>query len=222
MIVGMATYEVTDPTIDSQIVLLKNTGANVFLNLSSPKFAAQGIRKTHVLSWRPVHYLSSPSSSVQSAMKPAGFEACQDIMTIAYLKDPTDPQWASDPEFLEWKRWMAKWNPNAALSDYLNVYAYAISATLVEVLKRCGDDLTRTNIMKQASNLRGLHVPMLLPGIAINTSPRTSIRSSPFDSLGSRVRPGNCLAMSFQTKALSATQAASKSNRYSIDSLHVT
>jgi len=171
MIVGMATYEVTDPTIDSQIVLLKNTGANVFLNLSSPKFAAQGIRKTHVLSWRPVHYLSSPSSSVQSAMKPAGFEACQDIMTIAYLKDPTDPQWASDPEFLEWKRWMAKWNPNAALSDYLNVYAYAISATLVEVLKRCGDDLTRTNIMKQASNLRGLHVPMLLPGIAINTSP---------------------------------------------------
>jgi branched-chain amino acid transport system substrate-binding protein len=171
MIVAMSTYEVADPTIDSQIVLLKNSGANVFVNLSSPKFAAQGIRKAHVLGWRPVQYLTSPSSSVQAVMKPAGFEAGQDIMTIAYLKDATDPQWASDPDFLEWKRWMEKWNPNASLSDYLNVYAYAISATLVEVLKRCGDDLTRVNIMRQASNLRGLRVPMLLPGITINTSP---------------------------------------------------
>ncbi len=171
MIVAIASYEVTDPTVDSQIIQLKNAGANVFLNLSSPKFAAQGIRKAYDLAWRPVHYLTSPSASVQSVMKPAGFEAGQEIMTIAYLKDPTDPQWANDPEFLEWKRWMEKWNPTASLADTLNVYPYALTATLVEVLKRCGDELTRANVMKQASNLRGLHVPMLLPGITINTSP---------------------------------------------------
>jgi branched-chain amino acid transport system substrate-binding protein len=171
MIAAIASYEVTDPTVDSQIIQLKNAGANVFLNLSSPKFAAQGIRKAYDLAWRPVHYLTSPSASVQSVMKPAGFEAGQDIMTIAYLKDPTDPQWANDSEFLEWKRWMEKWNPTASLADTLNVYPYALTATLVEVLKRCGDELTRANVMKQASNLRGLHVPMLLPGITINTSP---------------------------------------------------
>jgi branched-chain amino acid transport system substrate-binding protein len=171
MIAAIASYEVTDPTVDSQIIQLKNAGANVFLNLSSPKFAAQGIRKAYDLAWRPVHYLTSPSASVQSVMKPAGFEAGQDIMTIAYLKDPTDPQWANDPEFLEWKRWMEKWNPTASVADTLNVYPYALTATLVEVLKRCGDELTRANVMKQASNLRGLHVPMLLPGISINTSP---------------------------------------------------
>jgi branched-chain amino acid transport system substrate-binding protein len=171
MIAAIASYEVTDPTVDSQIIQLKNAGANVFLNLSSPKFAAQGIRKAYDLAWRPVHYLTSPSASVQSVMKPAGFEAGQNIMTIAYLKDPTDPQWANDPEFLEWKRWMEKWNPTASLADTLNVYPYALTATLVEVLKRCGDELTRANVMKQASNLRGLHVPMLLPGITINTSP---------------------------------------------------
>ena len=171
MIAAIASYEVTDPTVDSQIIQLKNAGANVFLNLSSPKFAAQGIRKAYDLAWRPVHYLTSPSASVQSVMKPAGFEAGQDIMTIAYLKDPTDPQWANDPEFLEWKRWMERWNPTASLADTLNVYPYALTATLVEVLKRCGEELTRANVMKQASNLRGLHVPMLLPGITINTSP---------------------------------------------------
>jgi branched-chain amino acid transport system substrate-binding protein len=159
MIVAIASYEVTDPTVDSQIIQLKNAGANVFLNLSSPKFAAQGIRKAYDLAWRPVHYLTSPSASVQSVMKPAGFEAGQEIMTIAYLKDPTDPRWANDPEFLEWKRWMEKWNPTASLADTLNVYPYALTATLVEVLKRCGDELTRANVMKQASNLRGLHVP---------------------------------------------------------------
>ena len=171
MIAGIVSYEVTDPTVDSQIIQLKNSGANVFLNLSSPKFAAQGIRKAYDLAWRPVHYLTSPSASVQSVMKPAGYEAGQDIMTIAYLKDPTDPQWANDPEFLEWKRWMEKWNPSASVADTLNVYPYALTATLVEVLKRCGDELTRANVTKQASNLRGLHVPMLLPGISINPSP---------------------------------------------------
>jgi branched-chain amino acid transport system substrate-binding protein len=101
----------------------------------------------------------------------AGFDASQGIMTIAYLKDSTDPQWANDPEFLEWKRWMEKWNPTGSLADGLNVYPYALTATLVEVLKRCGDNLTRANVMKQATSLHGLHVPMPLPGITINTSP---------------------------------------------------
>jgi len=171
MIAATASYEVTDATVDSQIIQLKSTGANVFLNLSSPKFAAQAMRKAYDLGWHPVQYLTSPSSSVQSVMKPAGFDATQNIMTIAYLKDSTDPQWANDPEFLEWKRWMEKWNPTASLADAFNVYAYALTATLVEVLKRCGDNLTRANVMKQASSLRNLHVPMLLPGISINTSP---------------------------------------------------
>lgn len=170
-VVAKISYEVSDPTVDSQIIQLKDSGANVLLNLSSPKFAAQGIRKVRDLGWRPVHYLSSTSASVQSVMKPAGFEAGQGIMTVAYLKDPTDPQWANDPEFLQWKQWMDKWNPGANLADSLNVYPYAVSATLVEVLKRCGDTLTRANIMAQASSLKGLRVPMLLPGITINTSP---------------------------------------------------
>jgi branched-chain amino acid transport system substrate-binding protein len=171
MIAATASYEVTDPTVDSQVIQLKNTGANVFLNLSSPKFAAQAMRKAYDLGWRPVQYLTSPSASVQAVMKPAGFDATQNIMTIAYLKDSTDPQWANDPEFLEWKRWMEKWNPTASLADALNVYPYALTATLLEVLKRCGDNLTRANVMKQATSLHSLHVPMLLPGITINTSP---------------------------------------------------
>lgn len=170
-IVAKASYEVTDPTIDLQIIQLKNSDVNVLLNFSTPKFAAQAIRKAADLSWRPVQYLASPSASAQSVLKPAGFDAAQDIMTVAFLKDPTDPQWAKDAEFLEWKQWMEKWNPGASLLDTNNVLPYAASATLVEVLKRCGNNLTRANIMSQAANLRQLRIPMLLPSIMINTSP---------------------------------------------------
>lgn len=170
-IVATVSYEVSDPTVDSQVIQLKNSGANILLHFSAPKFAAQAIRKAADLSWRPVQYIVAPAASVQAVLKPAGFDASQGIMTVAFLKDPTDRQWANDGEFLEWKQWMEKWNPGASAMDSMNVVPYAASATLVEVLKRCGDNLTRANVMTQASSLKKLRVPMLLPGIAINTSP---------------------------------------------------
>jgi len=170
MVVASVSYEVTDPTVDSQIIQLKNSGATVFFNDAAPKAAAQAIRKVADLGWKPAHYLSNVSASVTSVLKPAGFEASQGIITAAYLKDPTDPQWATAPDFIEWKAWMAKYHPTGNPSDSFNAYAYAVSATMHECLKRCGDNLTRENLMKQAASMRDLVVPMLLPGIKINTS----------------------------------------------------
>lgn len=169
-VVMSVSYEATDPTVDSQIIQLKNSGANVFFNDASPKFAAQAIRKASEIGWRPVHYLANISASVNSVLRPAGLEASQGIMTAAYLKDPTDTQWETAPDFIAWKAWMKKYNPNGNLSDSFNAYAYAVTATMHEVLKRCGDDLTRANVMRQAASMRDLVVPLLLPGITINTS----------------------------------------------------
>ena len=143
----------------------------VFFDMAAPKQAAQAIRKVAELGWKPVNYLANVSASVASVLKPAGFENSQGIITAAYLKDPTDKQWADDADFQEWKAWMTKYNPGGNLADSFNVYAYAVSATMHEVLKRCGDELTRANIMKQAASLKDLEVPLLLPGIKINTSP---------------------------------------------------
>ncbi len=170
-VVKSVSYEVTDPTIDSQVIQLKGSGANVFFNECAPKQAAQAIRKAHEIDWKVPQYLANVSASVNSVLKPAGIEASQGIITAAYVKDPTDPQWASSKDFIDWKAWMAKYNANANLSDAFNVYAYSVSITMHEVIKRCGDELTRANIMKQAASLKGLEVPMLLPGIKINTSP---------------------------------------------------
>jgi len=170
MVVASVSYEVTDPTVDSQIIQLKNSGATVFFNDAAPKAAAQAIRKVADLGWKPAHYLSNVSASVTSVLKPAGFEASQGIITAAYLKDPTDPQWATAPDFIEWKAWMAKYHPSGNPSDSFNAYAYSVSATMHECLKRCGDNLTRENLMKQAASMKDLVVPMLLPGIKINTS----------------------------------------------------
>ncbi len=170
-VVKAVSYEVTDPTIDSQVIQLKGSGANCFFNECAPKQAAQAIRKAHEIGWKVPQYLANVSASVNSVLKPAGLEASQDIITAAYLKDPTDPQWAQSKDFLEWKAWMEKYNAGANMSDSFNVYAYSVSATLHEVLKRCGDDLTRANLMKQAAGLKALEIPMLLPGIKINTSP---------------------------------------------------
>jgi branched-chain amino acid transport system substrate-binding protein len=170
-VVRSVSYEPTDPTIDSQIIQLKGAGATVFFNECAPKQAAQAIRKAFEIDWKVPQYLANVSASVNSVLKPAGIEASQGIITAAYLKDPTDPQWAQAPDFLEWKAWMAKYYAQGNLSDSFNVYAYAVSVTMHEVLKRCGDELTRANIMKQAASLRALEVPMLLPGIKINTSP---------------------------------------------------
>jgi branched-chain amino acid transport system substrate-binding protein len=169
-IVQHSTYEVTDPTVDSQMIQLKNSGANVFFNITTPKFAAQAIKKAAEIGWKPVHYLNNVSDSVGAVMKPAGFENGQGILVAQYRKDATDDQWAASPDIVAWKAFMAKYMPGADLKDAGHVYAYAVSATLHEVLKRAGDELTRENIMKQAASLKSLDVPLLLPGIKVNTS----------------------------------------------------
>ena len=170
-IVQVATYEVTDPTVDSQMIQLKNSGATVFFNITTPKFAAQAIKKAAEIGWRPVHYLNSVSASVGAVMKPAGIENAQSIITAAYIKQPTDPQWARSPDMMAWNQFMDKYLPHGDKKISFYAYGYAVTATLVEVLKRCGDNLTRENIMKQAASLKDLEVPLLLPGIKINTGP---------------------------------------------------
>jgi branched-chain amino acid transport system substrate-binding protein len=171
LIVSHVTYEVTDPTVDSQMIQLKNSGANVFFNITTPKFAAQAIKKAAEIGWKPVHYLNNVSTSVATVMKPAGFENDQGILTALYLKDPTDPQYANDKDFLEWKAYMQKYYANGNLLDGSNGYAYAVANLLHIVLKQCGDDLTRANIMKQAANLKDIQLPMVINGIKVNTSP---------------------------------------------------
>jgi branched-chain amino acid transport system substrate-binding protein len=171
LIVMKQSYEVTDPTVDSQIVNLKNSGANVFFNITTPKFAAQAIKKAHDLGWKPVHYLNNVSSSLATVLKPAGLEASKGLITSLYQKEVTDPQWKNDKAFLDWVAWMKKYYPDGSLDDQSNAYGYSVAQTLVQVLKQCGNDLSRENIMKQAANIKNLELPMLLPGIRINTSP---------------------------------------------------
>jgi branched-chain amino acid transport system substrate-binding protein len=169
MIVATTTYEVTDPTLDSQIVSLQASGADVFFDNTTPKFAAQAIRKIYDIGWKPTHFLMSVATSVSAVMEPAGFEKGQGIITANYLKDPNDPQWQDDPAYKDWLAFMQKYYPEGNLGDSFNVYGYSMAQTLVQVLKQCGDDLSRENIMKQAASL-DMTVPMLLPGIRIHTS----------------------------------------------------
>jgi branched-chain amino acid transport system substrate-binding protein len=170
LILQAVTYEVTDPTVDSQMIQLKNTGANVFFNVTTPKFAAQAIRKAAEIGWKPAHYINSVSGSVGAVMKPAGFENAQGILTVQYIKDATDPQWAKSPDMVAWNEFMDKYVPQGDKKSSFYPYAYAVSATLAEVLKKCGNELTRANVMKQAASLKNLEIPMLLPGVKINTS----------------------------------------------------
>jgi branched-chain amino acid transport system substrate-binding protein len=170
-VVASVSYEVTDPTVDSQVIQLKSAGANVVFIETAPKAAAQAIRKIADLGWTPIRYLANVSASVAAVLKPAGFENSKEIITAAYLKDATDPQWANDADFKEWKAWMAKYIPDGNLADSGYVYAYAVASTMRDCLQRCGDDLTRANLMKQAASMKKLTVPLLLPGITINTSP---------------------------------------------------
>ena len=170
IIVMEQTYEVTDPTVDSQIVNLKNSGANVFYNVTIPKFAVQAIKKAHDVGWKPLHLLNSVSSSVGVVLKPAGLEASKDIITARYLKDVTDPQWKNDAGYKDWLAFMQKYYPDGSTVDDFNVYGYTVAQGLVQVLKQCGNDLSRANIMKQAASLKDLTLPMLLPGIKVNTS----------------------------------------------------
>ena len=171
VIVMEQTYEVTDPTIDSQIVNLKNSGANVFFDVTIPKFAAQAIRKAAGVGWKPIHLLNNVSSSVGATLKPAGLDASTGIISTAFVKDPTDPQWRNDWGFKDWLAFMQTYYPEGNTSDLFNVYGYSAAQTLVYVLKECGNDLSRANLMKQAAIIKNLSLPMLLPGITINTSP---------------------------------------------------
>jgi branched-chain amino acid transport system substrate-binding protein len=171
LIVMEQTYEVTDPTIDSQIVNLKNSGANVFYNVTIPKFAVQAIKKSHDIGWKPTHFLNNVSSSLGTVLKPAGLDASKGLITALYQKEITDPQWKNDKGFLDWVAFMKKYYPEGALDDQANAYGYLAAQTMAQVLKQCGNDLSRENIMKQAANLKNFELALLLPGIKINTSP---------------------------------------------------
>ena len=170
MIVSKISYEVTDPTIDSQMVSLKASGADTFFNITTPKFAAQAIKKAAEIGWKPTHYLNSVSASVGSVMNPAGPENGVGIFTASYIKDPTDPQFQKGKEWDDWLAWMKKYNTAGDLKDVNAVYGYTVAQGLVQVLKQAGDNLTRENIMKQAASL-DMQLPMLLPGVNVKTGP---------------------------------------------------
>jgi ABC-type branched-subunit amino acid transport system substrate-binding protein len=170
-VIAEASYEVTDPTVDSQIVALKSSGADTLFTFASPKFAAQSIRKTYDIGWRPYHVVAQPGSSVASVLKAAGFERANGVVSASFLKDPTDPQWQNDAAMKEWTAWMKRYYPQGDLTDWYNVFGYILAQSMVHLLEQCGDDLTRENVLRQMSNLKGLELSMLLPGIRINTTP---------------------------------------------------
>jgi branched-chain amino acid transport system substrate-binding protein len=170
MIVAEVSYEVSEPTVDSQIVQLQASGANVFFNVTTPKFAAQAIRKAYDIGWKPVQYLNNVSISVGSVLTPAGLEKSAGLITTAYHKDATDQRWADDPAMKQWLAFMKKYYPEGNLADSYNVYGYSVAATVHQVLKQAGNELTRENIMRQAASLKDLRVDTLLPKILINTS----------------------------------------------------
>jgi branched-chain amino acid transport system substrate-binding protein len=171
MIIAEQPYEVTDPTIASQMINLKSSGADIFFNVTTPKFAAQAIQKAAEIGWKPVHILNQVSASVGSVLKPAGFENSQGILSTAYLKDATDPQWKNDPGLKDFFVFMDKYFPEGDKTNLFTAYGDSVAQTMVQVLKQCGDNLTRENVMKQAASLKNFELGLLLPGIKIDTSP---------------------------------------------------
>ena len=169
--VKVATYEVTDPTVDSQMLQLKNTGANVFFNITTPKFAAQAIKKAAEINWKPTQYLVNVSASIGAVIRPAGVENSEGIITALYLKDVTDPKWDNSPDIKAWHEFMAKYLPNANPAESGYAVGYMFASVMAETLKRCGDDLTRENVMRQAASIKDLEVPLLVPGSRANTTP---------------------------------------------------
>jgi branched-chain amino acid transport system substrate-binding protein len=171
MVVKDASYEVSEPTVDSQIITLQSSGADTLLIAATPKFAAQALRKAYDVGWKPLEYMTNVSASVGAVMKPAGPEKCVGVMVGAYLKEPTDPKWKDDPGMNQWREFMAKYLPGADISDgnYLAGFAYA--STMVQALKQCGNDLSRERIMKEAANIMDFETPVFLPGVKVNTSP---------------------------------------------------
>jgi len=171
MIVGELSYEPTDPTIDSQIVKLKSLGADLLYDASTPKFAAQAIRKVADLGWKPVHILGINASSVSATLKPAGLDISKDIISTNYVKDPGDPQWKDDPGLKAYVAFMDKYYPEGDKLNTVNTYGYSTAELLVHILRQCGDDLTRDNIMRQATSIRNFTGSLALPGMQVNTSP---------------------------------------------------
>jgi branched-chain amino acid transport system substrate-binding protein len=170
LIVKEVSYEVTDPTVDSQIVQLQASGADVFINITTPKFAAMAIRKAYDIGWRPTQYLNNVSIGIKSVLEPAGLEKSAGLLTLGYLKEPTDKQFENDPAIVKWREFMKKYYPEGSLVDNLNVYGYSVGQTIAQVLRQCGDNLTRENIMRQAASLKSYRVDTLLPGVTVGTS----------------------------------------------------
>jgi branched-chain amino acid transport system substrate-binding protein len=170
MIVKEVSYEVSDPTVDSQIVQLQASGADVFFNITTPKFAAQAIRKAYDIGWKPVQYLNNVSIGIGSVLTPAGLDKSVGLITLGYIKEPNDKQFQNDPAIVQWREFMKKYYPEGSTIDNLNVYGYSVAATIFQVLKQCGDNLTRENVMRQAANMKGYRVDTLLPGVTISTS----------------------------------------------------
>ena len=186
MIVKEVSYEVADPTVDSQMVQLQSSGADVFFNITTPKFAAQAIRKAFDSGWKPVHYLNNVSASIGSVLTPAGLDKSVGLISTQYLKDPTDKAWEKDKDVLDWYAFMKKYYPDGNLTDASNFYGWVVAQTLVQVLKQAGDNLTRENVMKQAASLKDYSPAGMLPGIKMNTSatdyaPIESVRLIQFD-----------------------------------------
>ena len=171
MIVKEVTYEVSDPTVDSQILTLQGSGADTFINITTPKFGAQAVRKAWDSGWKPLHIINNVSASVGSVLIPAGLDKSVGLITVQYYKDPNDPQWKDDPAMLEWRAFMGRYYREGDPKDASNLYAYITAQTMVQILKQCGNDLTRENVMKQAASLKNFKLPLLLPGMAMNTTP---------------------------------------------------
>lgn len=171
LIIATTTYQPLDPTIDAQILELANSGANVFFDVSVSKFSSQAIRRVHDLGWKPLHILNNVSTSVEAVLKIAGLEKAVDVVSSAFVKDPTDPQWADDEDVKVWSAWMDEFNPDADKRDVFNVLGYSMAITLAKVLEACGDDLTRENVIRQAASFSGVDIPMLLPGVSLSTGP---------------------------------------------------
>jgi branched-chain amino acid transport system substrate-binding protein len=170
-IIAELVYETTDPTVDSQIVTLKTSGADILLNASTPKFAAQAIKKMAEIGWKPVHLLIRPSNSIGSVLKPTGLQNANGILSSGFIKDPTDPSWNDDAGVKAWSFFMDQHFPDGDRNNSYTVLGYSVAQTFVQVLRQCGDDLTRENLMRQAANLKSVELGMLLPGITVNTSP---------------------------------------------------
>jgi ABC-type branched-subunit amino acid transport system substrate-binding protein len=170
VIAAEISYEVSDPTVDSQVVTLQASGADTLLIVANPKAATQAIRKVAALNWRPQRFLAIIASSIETVLKPAGLDIAKGIFSVGYAKDITDPGLKDDPGIKAYRQWMARYYPDGNPNEVLNAYGYSVAMTMVQVLRQCGEDLTRENLMRQAASLKDLELPLAMPGVRLNTS----------------------------------------------------